>query len=84
VGNRYGEWLMTLDDQTVLRDITRLADEYRERCLWFMRDDFQPKTLAEALRILQYIERNGDVAALRKVAPLKKWLLQHTNKQSAD
>lgn len=74
---------MNLDATTVLRDVSRLADEYRERCLWFLRDDYHPQTEAEALRVLQHIERHGDVAALRKTAPLKQWLLHHTNKQSA-
>lgn len=74
---------MIKDEQTVMRDVMALAAEYRERCLWFLREDYLPRTPGDALRVLQYIERHGDAAALRKVAPLKQWLLQHSNDLSA-
>ncbi|MBI5396448.1 MAG: hypothetical protein HZA91_14230 [Verrucomicrobia bacterium] len=60
-----------------------LTDEYRLRCLWFLRGDYYPATPAEALRVLGYIERRGDMAAFRKVAPLKQWLLQNSSGRSA-
>jgi uncharacterized protein (DUF3820 family) len=74
---------MERDVQSVMEGMRVLVDEYRQRCLWFLRDDYYPTTPAEALQVLQYIERHGDVAALRKVAPLKKWLSQNSNERSA-
>ncbi len=47
-------------------------DEYRVRCLWFLREDYYPQTRAEALRVLEYIERHGDVKAFQKAATLRQ------------
>ncbi len=74
---------MTTDLATVLAQVNALVEEYRSRCLWFWRSDYHPTTTADALRALRYIENHGDVAALRRVAPLKKWLLQNSNAASA-
>jgi hypothetical protein len=74
---------MTLSVETILPAVNDLVDEYRSRCLWFWRVSYYPETPAEALKALQYIERNGDVAALRRVAPLKQWLLQNSSAPSA-
>ena len=72
------------DDAMVatLQSVRALVDEYRGRCLWFWREDYYPETPAEAARALDYIVRHGDVAAFRKVAPLRQWLSQHSNAQS--
>jgi hypothetical protein len=67
----------------VMQNVCALADEYRARCLWFLREDYYPGTPAEAVRVLEYIERHGDVVAFRKVAVLKQWLLQHSNEPFA-
>ena len=74
---------MQANADTILRQVSALADEYRPRCLWFLREDYHPATPADALRVLEYIERHGDVAAFRKVAPLKQWLLQNASAPSA-
>lgn len=70
-----------LTAQNVLR---ALVDEYRERCLWFLRRDYYPVTTPEMLSVLESIERHGDVEAFRKVAALKRWLLPDSNATSAD
>ena len=36
-----------------------LVDEYRARCLWFVRLDYYPRTTEERLRALDYIGRHG-------------------------
>lgn len=64
---------------TFLQTVSALTDEYRELCLWFLRDDYYPQTLMEASRVLNYIERHGDVAAFQKAAPLRQWLSQHSS-----
>jgi len=56
--------------------IDRLADEYRDQCLWFLRRDFYPRTLDECLRVLGYIERYGDRPAYQRAAQAREWLLQ--------
>jgi hypothetical protein len=66
---------MDEDKEALMQNVNALADEYRTRCLWFLREDYYPQTPADALRILEYIERHGDVQAFRKAATLRQWLL---------
>jgi len=61
----------------------RLVDEYRDRCLWFLRRDFYPATLEERLRVLGYIERYGDRSGYQKAAQARGWLLQRSRKAFA-
>jgi hypothetical protein len=74
---------MNEQEKAVMQSVNALADEYRTRCLWFLREDFYPQTPNDALRVLDYIERHGDVAAFQKAAPLKQWLLQNSSAPSA-
>lgn len=60
-----------------------LCSEYRTRCLWFLRADYKPVTNEQKLRLLMYIERHGDLEAFRRVAPVRKWLLQNSKQTSA-
>lgn len=66
-----------------MAEVNMLADEYRVRCLWFLREDYYPATTAEACRVLQYIERNGDTTAFRRAATLRQRLLQNSSEASA-
>lgn len=63
--------------------LDELVDEYRDRCLWFLRRDYYPATHEERLRILAYIERCGDLNAYRRAGTLKRWLLQSSSAPSA-
>ena len=74
---------MNDDPETSMDRVNELVDEYRTRCLWFLREDYYPQTMAEALRTLEYIERHGDVKAFRKAATLRQWLLQNSSAPSA-
>lgn len=67
----------------VMDSVNALVDEYRARCLWFLRADYYPQTLADACRVLDYIERHGDAEAFQKAATLRQWLLQNSNAESA-
>jgi hypothetical protein len=67
----------------VMRRVNELVDEYRARCLWFLRTDYYPQTPTEACHVLEYIERYGDVAAFRKAAPLRQWLSRNPSAPSA-
>ena len=68
---------------TVMQSVRALVDEYRSRCLWFLREDYYPQTPSEACGVLESIERYGDVEAFRKAAVLRQWLLQNSSAPSA-
>ena len=74
---------MNGDATVVMQNVNALVDEYPTRCLWFLREDYYPQTPAEACRVLASIERHGDVAAFRKAAILRQWLLQNSSASSA-
>ena len=63
--------------------VDEIVDQYRDQCLWFLRQDYYPATNAERLRMLDYIERYGDLDAYRRAARLKRWLLQSSSAPSA-
>ena len=71
------------DLEVMMQRVNSLVDEYRARCLWFLRNDFYPNTPEEALRVLHYIEQHGDVLAFQKAATLRQWLLLNTSAPSA-
>ena len=63
--------------------VDRLVDEYRHRCLWFLREDYYPATDAERLRVLDYIERYGDVRAYQRAEEIRRWLSRTSSARSA-
>jgi hypothetical protein len=63
--------------------IDRLVDEYRLRCLWFLRPDYYPSTDTERIRVLLYIERHGDRDAYQRAREMRRWLSQSSNAPSA-
>jgi len=73
-----------LDEKGIADAVNRLVDEYRVRCLWFLREDYYPATPEERLRTLGYIERYGDVQAFRRAGELRQWLSRNSNAHSAD
>jgi hypothetical protein len=54
--------------------LRRLIDDYRVRCLWFLREDYYPGSDSEREKVLQLIERYGDLPAFRRVAEMREWL----------
>ncbi|HXV61846.1 MAG TPA: hypothetical protein VEK15_14210 [Vicinamibacteria bacterium] len=74
---------MTTETRQLERTIDALVNDYRDRCLWFLRPDFYPKTLDQKLRVLKYIRRYGDKTACRRAADAKRWLLQSSSETSA-
>lgn len=64
-------------------ELRRLVDDYRTRCLWFLRDDLYPETPEEALRVLQQIERHGDREAFIRAGRIRQWLSQTSSEPSA-
>ena len=63
--------------------VNQLVDEYRHRCLWFLRTDYYPVTDGERLQVLHYIERHGDRDAFRKAAEIRRWLSRNSSARSA-
>ncbi len=63
--------------------VKRLVDEYRDRCLWFLREDYYPVTDDDRLRVLGWIERGGDLAAYRRAAEIRRWLSRTSSAPSA-
>ena len=74
-----------MNDETraVLERVNALVDEYRTWCLWYLREDYYPQTPEEACRVLEAIERHGDVAAFQRAAPLRQWLSRNSSAPSA-
>ncbi len=64
-------------------DIDRLVDEYRLRCLWFLREDYYPATDPERLCVLDEIRRHGDCDAFRRAGALQQWLSRLSSARSA-
>jgi hypothetical protein len=72
----------TVDDD-LRRQVNQLVDEYRDRCLWFLRADYYPTDLQDILRTLDYIRRYGDREAFRKAGELYQWLSPDSSNPSA-
>lgn len=64
--------------------LCRLVDRYRARCLWFLREGYYPETPADALRVLDSIQRHGDVEAFQRAGALKRWLLATSSAKSVN
>ena len=66
----------------VMAEIEELVEEYRDRCLWFLRRDFVPRNAEDALRVLDLIERYGDRAGFLRTQRLRQWLQLPTSAKS--
>ena len=64
-------------------EFRRLVDDYRARCLWFLREDYYPETLTECERVLSLIAQHGDQQAFRRVAEVRRWLSRRSSETSA-
>jgi hypothetical protein len=69
--------------RSAARAVDQLADEYRARCLWFLRADYYPTTDEQRLQVLTYIQRYGDREAHRRAAEIRRWLSPPTSAPSA-
>jgi len=61
----------------LFNEINVLVEEYRARCLWFLKPGFSVSTQEEALRVLDLIERYGDRSAYQRAERLRQWLSLH-------
>ncbi len=74
----------THDRPSIHPDIVDLVEEYRDRCLWFLKPDFVPSTVQEAEYALDLIERYGDRSAYVRAEKLRQWLSRLSRPQSCD
>ena len=74
---------MTRSADELSAAVDALVEQYRNRCLWFLRSDYYPTSDSERLRVLEYIERYGDLEAYRRAGRLKRWLSQRSSASSA-
>jgi hypothetical protein len=58
------------------------VDEYRVRCLWFLRQDYFPATAAECETVLRLIEQHGDRRAFVRAAEYRRWLSRPSSEPS--
>jgi hypothetical protein len=54
--------------------LAQLMEQYRDRCLWFLRPDYVPEDAEGARRVLDLIERYGDRSAFQRAEEIKAWL----------
>ncbi len=73
---------MNADIEEALRKVSALVDEYRSECLWFLRPDYYPGSIDEAMRVLESIEIHGDVTAFKRAAELRQWFLRRFSEKS--
>jgi hypothetical protein len=74
-----------MDDelQSVMTRVNALVEEYRIRCLWYLREDYYPGSVPSAIRVLEAIQQHGDVSAFKQAGALRQWLLQNSSEASA-
>ncbi len=70
---------MQMEPESLAPKVRALVDEYRDRCLWFLRSDYYPESPEETLRTLAYIEQHGDREGFRRAAEIRQWLSRNSN-----
>ena len=65
------------------KEVNALIDQYRARCLWFLREDDYPVDREDMLRTLDYIKRYGDLEAFHRASTLAAWLSTPSSGRSA-
>jgi hypothetical protein len=74
---------VTSETDQVLEAVRTFVDEVRTTCLWYLRKDYYPATVDQALSVLDAVERHGDLAAYRRAGELRTWLSRPTSERSA-
>lgn len=70
-------------DPALDSEVRSLTDDYRERCLWFVRSDYYPSSPDEVLRVLRWIRARGDKEAFQRAGKIERWLSQTSSETSA-
>lgn len=67
---------------TITEIVAALVEDYRDRCLWFLRPDYMPKSHEEILQTLTLIKRYGDRSAYQRAEEISSWLSQSSRQES--
>ncbi len=67
----------------VLPRVHALVDRYRTTCLWFLAEDYYPRSRDQVLQVLEYVQRYGDLEAFRAAGTLRQWLSPTSSGTSA-
>src|ERR1041385_6245429 len=70
-------------DPALDAEVRSLVDDYRERCLWFVRADYYPSTPDEILRVLRWIRARGDREAFQRAGKIEGCLSRTFSEKSA-
>jgi len=70
-------------DPALDAEVRAFVDDYRERCLWFVRADYYPSTPDEILRVLRWILARGDMKAFQRAGKIEEWLSRTSNETFA-
>ena len=65
-----------------LAALHQLVEANRLQCLWFMKENFLPRSAVEADRVLTAIEQHGDRQAWVKAREMREWLSRTTSAAS--
>jgi hypothetical protein len=63
-----------MDRANLAAEIDAFIETHRDRCLWFVRRDFHPRTDDERLWLLTEIQRHSDRATFTRAGLLKRCL----------
>ena len=74
---------MQAELETAMSRVRDLVEQHRAQCLWFLRADYVPGGVADATRLLDHIQRHGDLDAFRRAGELKRWLSRISSAASA-
>lgn len=72
-----------MDRTSLETEIDAFVASHRERCLWFVRPDYRPRTDRERLWALTEIQRRADRAAFVRAGELKRCLSTISSATSA-
>jgi hypothetical protein len=63
-----------MNKSDISKELHLLTEQYRNTCLWFLRDDFFPKTNKEALLVVNAVKRYGDGDGYKRARKIEAWL----------
>lgn len=65
---------MTIKDIVSSKEYRSVVEDYRDTCLWFAGNVFEPKDRLQLEQVLTSIESYGDMAAYKRVGRIRQWL----------
>jgi hypothetical protein len=68
---RYSMLSMNAATEKAMARVRELVVQYRAQCLWFLRSDYFPASVDDAIQVLDYIQRYGDLDGFRQAGEIK-------------